>query len=114
MARKYHTQIREEKAVEFTLTVPNLEEYKNAWLIINNNMRCYPDTFYQIRNNDHDNIFVLCSPQSANSIGEFLSQFGEVERNDDEKIAVFVDIECDYDDFDEDYIDSEYVFGEID
>lgn len=113
MARKYLTHIREEKAVEFRVTVDGLEAYKEAWLIISNNARCYPDSFYQVRNNDHDDIYVMSNPKSAKEAESFLSQFGEITRNDD-KYVVFVDVECDYSDFDKDYIDSEYVIGETD
>lgn len=114
MARKYSTHIREEKAVELAVEVKGLENYKNAWLVINNNAREYPKAIYKVSNNSHDDIFVCCSPSEEKSIMEFLEQFGEVRViNDIDKYVVFVDVECDYDDFDKDYIDEEYVFGEI-
>lgn len=113
MARKYRTYVREEKAVEFRLTIEDLEEYKNAWLIINNNVRCYHDIFYKVWNNDQSDIYVLCNHEDSKEVEEFLSQFGEITYTQDKYVA-FVDVECDYSDFDKDYIDSEYVFGELD
>ena len=113
MARKYRTHIREEKAVEFRVTVEDLNSYKDAWLIISNNARCYSDSIYQVRNNDRDDIYVMSNPKTAKETESFLLQLGEVTRNDD-KYVVFVDVECEYSDFDKDYIDSEYVLGELD
>lgn len=115
MARKYHTTVREEKAVEIIVEVNNFEEYKNAWLIICNNAREYSDTIYKVSNANNSNIYVLCNPDSAESTRSWLSQFGEIIQEGYEKVAVFVDVSCDYTkSFDEDYIDSEYVFGETD
>lgn len=113
MARKYRTYVREEKAVEFRVTVPDLEKYKEAWLTINNNAREYPSSIYKVWNNSHDDIYVLCPADSHCDTESWLEQFGTVTRNDD-KVAVFVDIECDYSDFDKDYVDSEYVLGDCD
>lgn len=114
MARKYRTHVREVKAVEYRVTVTNMEEYKNAWLIINNNAREYPDTIFKVCNNSHNDIYVLCPADSDCDNKSWLSQFGEVQVNED-KYAVFVDVECDYTkSFDEDYVDAEYILGETD
>lgn len=114
MARKYRTQVREVKAVEYVVTVLNLEDYKNAWLIICNNAREYPDSILKVGNNSSDDIFVLCPADSNCDTKSWLSQFGEVKAYED-KIAVMIDIDCDYtESFDKDYIDSEYVIGETD
>lgn len=113
MARKYHTQVREVKAVEYTLKVKGLEAYKDAWLIINNNAREYPDTIYRVSNTSNSNIYVLCPADS--SLKSWLEQFGEITNIDENKVAVFVDVSCEYtSSFDEDYVDSEYIFGELD
>lgn len=114
MARKYRTHVREEKAVEFILTITDLEEYKNAWLILSNHVRVYKDTFYKVSNNEGDNIYVLCSEDSEKDVESFLSQFGELRECKEKKLAVFVDVDCDFSNFDEDYIDYEYVFGDTD
>lgn len=113
MARRYRAHIREKKAKEFVVTVKGLEEYKNAWLIINNNAREYPDSIYKVSNNSHDDIYVLCPADSKADTKSWLEQFGEVKVYED-KIAVIVDVECDYDAFDLDYVDSELVLGEFD
>lgn len=114
MARRYKTYTREEKAVEFRVTVEGLEEYKDAWLIIWNNARTYPETMYKVANDSTSMITVLANPEHRVAVGEFLSQFGEVKESDEDKYVVFVDVESIFDDWDKDYVDYEYVFGELD
>ena len=115
MARKYHTHVREVKAVEYTLRVEGLEQYKDAWLIINNNAREYPDTILKVSNTANSNIYVLCPADSDADTKSWLEQFGEVTNVNEDKVAVFVDVTCDYtESFDKDYIDSDYIFGELD
>ena len=115
MARSYRTQVREVKAVEYTLKVEGLDSYKDAWLIINNNAREYPDTICKVRNSSNSNIYVLCPANSESDTKSWLEQFGEVTNVDEDKVAVFVDVSCEYTgNFDDDYIDSEYIFGELD
>lgn len=113
MARRYRTNVREEKAVEYTLQIIGLEQYKNAWLVINNNAREFPDSIYKVSNTAGSNIYVLCPANSAANTKEWLEQFGEITNVDEDKVAVFVDVCCEYTkSFDEDYVDSEYILGE--
>lgn len=115
MARKYRTTVREEKAVEFTVSIQDIQEYKDAWLAICNNAREYPEDIYKVYNSYNSNIYVMCNPESASSTRSWLSQFGEITSEDGDKYVVLVDVSCDYTkSFDEDYIDCEYVFGELD
>lgn len=116
MARKYRTTVREEKAVEFTVSIAGIQEYKDAWLAICNNAREYPTDIYKVNNSSwNSNIYVFCNPKSADKAKLWLEQFGEVTNIDEDKYAVFVDVSCEYTgNFDDDYIDSEYIFGELD
>lgn len=114
MARKYHTYVREEKAVEICVDVTDLETYKTTWLWLHNNAREYPHSIYKVWNNSHDSIYVLANPNSAKELKSILEEWGTIRFFNEDKTAVFIDIECDYDDFDKDYIDSEYILGEED
>lgn len=114
MARRYRTRVTEKKAVEFTLRVEGLDKYKDVWLTLSNNAREYPDTLYKLSNNSGSNIYVVVEPSRAESHKEWLSQFGEIIEENHNKIVAVVDIYCEYGDFDRDYIDCDYVFGEAD
>lgn len=116
MARKYTTHIREEKVVELRVEVLELSAYMNLWLILKNYERTYKDKFYHVRNTEDSNyIYVCVPPNEKDNVLEFLSQFGQAEVfNDVDKYVVYIDVSCDYDDFDKDYIDEVYVIGETD
>lgn len=112
MARHYYTNIKEKKAIEYVLTIENLEEYKNAWLTLCNNAREYPDTIYNISNNSKSDIFVLMNPKNEyNEI--WLEQFGTITNINKDTYAIVVEVECEYDNFDKDYIDSTCVLKEV-
>lgn len=113
MARKYFTDIREEEAVEFRIDIPDLEEYKNAWLVICNNARINRQVLYKVSNNDADSIYVTACRDERKNVRDWLSLFGEIQY-EEETVAVFIDITCEYDNFDKDYVDSEYILGETD
>lgn len=113
MARKYHTYVREEKAVEICVDIQGMDKYQSAWLWLHNNAREYPKSIYKVTNNSKDSIFILCNPDTADRLKSIVEDWGEVKWVHD-KMAVFVDVSCDWGDFDKDYVDFEYVLGEED
>lgn len=115
MARKYKAYFEEKKAVEYSIDIPDLEKYKDAWLVLCNNAREYPKDIFKVSNNSSSTIYVLANPDSNIDFKSWLSQFSEDIKEYHDKVAVVIDVECDYTkSFDEDYIDSEYVLGETD
>lgn len=115
MARKYKAYFEEKKAIEYSLNIEGLDKYKDVWLILCNNAREYPKDIYRVSNNSSSTIYILTNPDSSIDFKSWLSQFSEDITENQDKVAVVIDVECDYTkSFDEDYIDSEYVLGETD
>lgn len=113
MARKYNTEVREKKAVEFVLTIEDFEKYKTAWLAICNNLRAEKEIVWKVFNNSGDDIYVIANAEHRDDVKKWLSKFGPITVEND-ITAVFVDVWCDYGNFDKDYIYSEYVLGDVD
>ena len=67
-----------EEAYTVTVTVKGLEAYKDAFLIISNNVRNWPQLL-KVEQNNGDEIFVTCVDSWATQTEEWLRQFGEVQ-----------------------------------
>ena len=79
MKIKFEAELKE--AVQFTVELPDsIERYSKNFLIIWNNAREYPREFYKVENNAGNNVYVTCPKESAESVREFLEQFGEIKR----------------------------------
>ena len=77
MIKYYHEK---EKATQITVNLEgDVQKYALSFLCIFNNAREYPNMFYKVENLCGSNkVFVTCRTEDAESIKEFLEQFGEI------------------------------------
>ena len=76
MIKYYHEK---EKATRITVKLEgDVQEYALSFLHIWNNAREYPNMFYRVENNSGNSVFVTCRTKDAESITEYLEQFGEI------------------------------------
>ena len=85
-----------EKATQITVNLEgDVQKYALSFLHIWNNAREYPNMFYKVENMSASNkVFVTCRTEDAESIKEYLEQFGEITYT--EEINRFV-ISAEYD-----------------
>ena len=70
---------RKEKAIQITVCLEgDVQKYALSFLHIWNNAREYPNMFYKVENNSGNDVIVTCRPKDAESIKEYLEQFGKV------------------------------------
>lgn len=81
----------------------NVQEYAMSFLQIFNNAREYPNMIYRVENNPGNTVYVTCNPEDVDAVRGFLSQFGEIE-NEEEIVKFVVNIETDTKGF-------EYIYG---
>jgi len=68
-----------EKAIRITVRLEGgVQKYALSFLHIWNNAREYPDMFYKVENDSGNDVYVTCRPKDAESIKEYLEQFGEI------------------------------------
>ena len=68
-----------EKATRITVSLEgDVQKYALSFLHIWNNAREYPNMFYRVENNSGNNVYVTCRTEDAESITEYLDQFGEI------------------------------------
>lgn len=93
MVKYFHEK---QKAIQITVRLDgNVQEYAMSFLHIWNNAREFPNMFYKVENiSGNNNVFVTCRPKDADSIKEYLEQFGEIRHM--EEINWFV-IHAEYD-----------------
>lgn len=92
MIKFNHTK---EKATRITMRMDcTVEQYALNFLHIFNNAREYPNMFYNLENNSGNDIFVTCRSSDAETIKEYLEQFGTIT---DEEIINRVIISAQYD-----------------
>lgn len=76
MIKYYHEK---EKATRITVSLEgDVQQYALSFLHIWNNAREYPNMFYKVENNSGSNVYVTCRTKDADSITEYLEQFGEI------------------------------------
>ena len=68
-----------QKAIQITVRLDgDVQGYALSFLHIWNNAREYPDMFYKVENNSGNDVYVTCRPKDAESIKEYLEQFGRI------------------------------------
>lgn len=76
MIKYYHNK---EKATRITVRLEgDVQRYALSFLHIWNNAREYPNMFYKVENNSGNDVFVTCRTKDAESIAEYLEQFGKI------------------------------------
>lgn len=76
MIKYYHEK---EKATRITVRLEgDVQKYALSFLHIWNNAREYPNMFYRVENNSGNNVYITCRTKDAESITEYLEQFGEI------------------------------------
>lgn len=104
---RLHASIEEAYTVK--VTVKGLEAYKDAFLIISNNVRSWPQLL-KVEQNDGNDIYVTCKPSAVKDTQEWLEQFGDVYEPRKVLIAVVSEDDlCNYDWSLDDYDDVKIV-----
>lgn len=76
MIKYYHEK---EKATRITVRLEgDVQKYALSFLHIWNNAREYPDMFYKVENNSGNDVYITCRTKDAESIKEYLEQFGKI------------------------------------
>ena len=76
MVKYFH---KKERATQITVRLEgDVQKYALSFLHIWNNAREYPEMFYKVENNSENDVYVTCRPKDAESITEYLEQFGKI------------------------------------
>ena len=94
MIRETNLSVWREAAKEVVVEVKGLDDYKDAWLTICNNVRV-DRRLITVENDSKNNIYVTCVSGEEEATMEWLSQFGEIKSCRD--VIVYNVEEPDYD-----------------